>query len=206
MDAVKAEVISQIRELNVLLIQSKLHVGRSKLAQHFRGNEETADFRSMHGQGRLLSILGLHPEGSQTNARDLSFMLGMSKQLVIDLLARLEQKGLIVRKQPVDGSSAPIITLTEKGREAAEHVRNPEVGGSEILDCLNEEELAQFSRYLERIIENAEAKCSNDEFAERRKAMQEFFSVVHFGSEDDELHIHEPNHGVGRSVSRGGQQ
>lgn len=187
MDAMKTEVINEIRELNALLIQAKLHVGRAKLAQHLHGGDDLAsDLPSFHGQGRLLSILGLHPDRSEASPRDLSFMLGMSKQMVIDLLAKLEQKGLIVRKQPEGETGSQVITLTEKGREAADHVRNPEVGGTELLDCLSRDELEQFNEYLTRIIANAESKCANDEFAERRKCMQEFFSLVHHSVPDEE--------------------
>lgn len=45
MDATKAEIINQIRELNALLIQAKLHVGRSKLAHHFHRDELDSDIR-----------------------------------------------------------------------------------------------------------------------------------------------------------------
>ncbi len=207
MDAVKTEVINQIRELNALLIQAKLHVGRTKLAQHLHGGEDFAsELPSFHGQGRLLSILGLHPDRSETSPRDLSFMLGMSKQVVIDLLAKLEQKGLIVRKQSESDSNSQVIALTEKGREAADHVRNPEVGGTELLDCLSAEELEQFNSYLTRIIENAESKCANDEFAERRKAMQEFFSLVHHSVPDEEDVAETAGASVRRAGSEGGSR
>ncbi len=207
MDAVKTEVINQIRELNALLIQAKLHVGRTKLAQHLHGGEDFAsELPSFHGQGRLLSILGLHPDRSETSPRDLSFMLGMSKQVVIDLLAKLEQKGLIVRKQSESDSNSQVIALTEKGREAADHVRNPEVGGTELLDCLSAEELEQFNSYLTRIIENAESKCANDEFAERRKAMQEFFSLVHHSVPDEEDMTETAGASVRRAGSEGGSR
>ncbi len=208
MDAMKTEVINQIRELNALLIQAKLHVGRTKLAQHLHGGGEdfTSELPSFHGQGRLLSILGLHPDRSETSPRDLSFMLGMSKQVVIDLLAKLEQKGLIVRKQADEQTGTQVIALTEKGREAADHVRNPEVGGTELLDCLSPEELEQFNSYLNRIIENAESKCANDEFAERRKAMQEFFSLVHHSVPDEEGVVENNSTSVRRVGSEGGNR
>ena len=49
MDATKAEIINQIRELNALLIQAKLHVGRSKLAHHFHRGELDSDIPELHG-------------------------------------------------------------------------------------------------------------------------------------------------------------
>ena len=87
MDATKAEIINQIRELNALLIQAKLHVGRSKLAHHFHRDELDSDMPGLHGQGRLLGILGLNPGTSETTSRDLGYILGMSRQAVTVLHA-----------------------------------------------------------------------------------------------------------------------
>ncbi len=206
MEPNKAEVIDQIRELNMLLIQSKLHVGRSRLMQGrlagrvgdngdhtlAAGAEERpagsddslcpADMRALHGQGRLLGVLGLRPE---MNQRDLGYLLGMSRQAVGELLAKLEQKGFVSRKASDQDRRTLVVRLTDQGKQAAQRMREGIESSGDILDCLNEQELAQFSGYLTRIIHNAESSTAvGDEFAERRKAMREFLSLSHQTPDD----------------------
>ena len=102
MDATKAEVINQIRELNALLIQAKLHVGRSKLAHHFHRDELDSDMPGLHGQGRLLGILGLNPGTSETTPRDLGYILGK-----YDLWSRFEPEtqGVMIAYASVYGNT-----------------------------------------------------------------------------------------------------
>lgn len=223
MEPNKAEVIDQIRELNMLLIQSKLHVFRTHFSQgriagrvgdhgertlpaegtldvlaatrvsrtsqpeqqapctqEQRAAEELDDLPAYHGQNRLLSVLGLHPDASEVTQRDLGYILGMSRQAVGELLSKLEAKGFVTRRASDEDKRTMVVSLTDKGRQAAEHVREFADSGSDVLSCLSPEELAQFSGYLQRIIDNAESKADcGDEFAERRKAMREFLSLNH---------------------------
>lgn len=204
MEPSKAEVIDQIRELNMLLIQSKLHVFRTHFNQGRiagrvgdRGERtlpaeaaaaadmpgaagELDDLPAYHGQNRLLSVLGLHPGAASVTQRDLGYILGMSRQAVGELLAKLEQKGFVTRRASETDKRTMVVALTDKGREAAAHVREFADSGGDVLSCLSPEELAQFSGYLQRIIDNAESKADcGDEFAERRKAMREFLSLSH---------------------------
>ena len=203
MDATKAEIINQIRELNALLIQAKLHVGRSKLAHHFHRGELDSDIPELHGQGRLLGILGLNPGTSETTPRDLGYILGMSRQAVTDLLSKLEARGLIARKPSPSGAGQVSVSLTRKGREALNRMRDDDDGMPDVLDCLNEQELAQFDEYLQRIIQNAESKSSNDEFAERRRAMHEFFNLTHPDTPEEEIPLRTSHVQVERTIAEG---
>lgn len=203
MEATKAEIINQIRELNVLLIQAKLHVGRSKLAHHFHKDDCDTDIPAFHSQGRLLSILGLNPGTSQTTARDLGYILGMSRQTIADLLKKLELKGLIERKMSEQGHDGVAVSLTEKGRQTVRNMQDDQDGAPDMLDCLNEDELAQFDSYLRRIIANAEGKYANDEFAERRRAMHEFFSLTHPDAPEEDLASHGTHVQVERTIMEG---
>ena len=203
MDATKAEIINQIRELNALLIQAKLHVGRSKLAHHFHRGELDSDIPELHGQGRLLGILGLNPGTSETTPRDLGYILGMSRQAVTDLLSKLEARGLIARKPSPSGAGQVSVSLTRKGREALNRMRDDDDGMPDVLDCLNEQELAQFDEYLQRIIQNAESKSSNDEFAERRRAMHEFFNLTHSDTPEEEIPMRTSHVQVERTIAEG---
>ena len=203
MDATKAEIINQIRELNALLIQAKLHVGRSKLAHHFHRGELDSDIPELHGQGRLLGILNLNPGTSETTPRDLGYILGMSRQAVTDLLSKLEARGLIARKPSPSGAGQVSVSLTRKGREALNRMRDDDDGMPDVLDCLNEQELAQFDEYLQRIIQNAESKSSNDEFAERRRAMHEFFNLTHPDTPEEDIPMRTSHVQVERTIAEG---
>ena len=72
-----------------------------------------------------------------------------------------------------------------------------------MLDCLNEQELAQFDEYLQRIIQNAESKSSNDEFAERRRAMHEFFNLTHPDAPEEEIPMRTSHVQVERTIAEG---
>ena len=190
MPAASTKVLDQIRELNLLLIRSKLQIERTAQQQGASPNPTTVDaahaapkaerttqpdVSAFCGQGRILTILGLKPAISQ---KDLIYMLGTSRQAMSELLARLEHKGYIRRDPSATDKRMVTIRLTEAGRQAARQVRRIHHDmGADLLDCLSEAELAQFSEYLKRIIDSAEKKLANDEFAERRRAMREFLSL-----------------------------
>ena len=138
---------------------------------------------TFHGQGRLLAILGLKPEISQ---KDLVYMLGMSRQAVGELLSKLEQKGYVEREPSEKDRRTMVVRLTDQGRAAARHLRERADEDAQLLDCLNERELADFSGYLQRIIDAAEARLPEDEFSERLRAMKEFMALNRAGEEEVE--------------------
>lgn len=201
MDTDKSRVVEQIRELNMLVLHSKTQVVRAHLEQACEAvptracradaREEEGgpaerdaheavhgnganDLSTFHGQGRLLSLLGLKPVISQ---KDLSYVLGMSRQAVGELLSKLEAKGLIEREPSGQDRRTMTVSLTEEGKRVAMSVHEQAEAGTDMLDCLTEDELAQFSEYLQRIINAAEAAAPDDEFTERRRAMREFMAL-----------------------------
>jgi len=118
------------------------------------------------GQGRVLALLKLKPEITQ---RELTFLLGMSRQSSAELLNKLERQGLIVREPLLDDRRVMNVRLTEAG-EAAEQANHPV--SDDVLGCLDDDEVVQLSDYLGRIIEQLEAGLG-DNFDERRQALQE---------------------------------
>lgn len=123
------------------------------------------------GQGRVLAILKIKPEISQ---RDLTYLLGMSKQSIAELLTKLEKNGCITRYPSEDDKRVMIVKLTEEGEKAAAEIDDSEPESTKILDCLNEEELQNFSEYLERIIKCCEEQFPEEDFERRHRAMEEF--------------------------------
>jgi DNA-binding MarR family transcriptional regulator len=116
---------------------------------HRKGAAMHSPFR---GQGRILSLLKMEPEMSQ---KKLSFLLGTRPQSIGELLAKLEQNGLIVRKPSEEDRRSMTVQLTEKGKEEAvseESLHEYEKKADEVFNCLTEEEQNNLKSYLERVI------------------------------------------------------
>lgn len=123
------------------------------------------------GQGRVLALLQLKPETTQ---KDLTFLLGMSRQATAELLSKLEKQGLIEREPSADDKRVVVVRLTEAGTAAEQATERPPHGTPELLDVLDDDEVAQLSGYLARILERAEHEWAG-EFGERREAFEEFW-------------------------------
>lgn len=174
MNQIKTTVYEQLRQLQMLMHREAInHHGR---------------MRNPHrGQGRVLAILKLKPEISQ---KELTYLLNMSKQSVAELIGKLDRNGYITRRPSEEDKRIMIIKLTDKGRNAvSEEEAAPE--STEMLDCLNEEELEAFSEYLGRMIKQYEGQFPNEDFEGRRRMIEEFMS------------FHGGEHGFGHGVDRG---
>ncbi|MDD2214784.1 MAG: MarR family transcriptional regulator [Oscillospiraceae bacterium] len=139
-------------------------------------------FSPRRGQGRILAILRLKPEISQ---KELTYLLNMSKQAVAELIAKLEKNGLLTRTPSDSDKRSLTIRLTEAGQSAAEQVEERLQSNTQVLDCLNEEELATFSGYLQRLIQQYEAFFPEEDYEARREEMARF------------VHLHGPGRGPG---------
>ena len=120
----------------------------------FQGLQDHSAYR---GRGRVLSILKERPEISR---KELEGQLNISRQALNELLGKLEKGGLVVRTPSETDRRVMMIRLTEKGRVAAvesDEGIHPLTG---LLSCLNEEEKASFSDYLDRIL-NAQNGSAN---------------------------------------------
>ena len=115
----------------------------------------------MRGQGRVLSILKMQSTISQ---KQLSYLLDMRQQSLSELLAKLEKSGFIDRAPSEDDRRAAIITLTEKGRAAADGPENPADEGVGLFDALTEEERAQLAPLLDKVIAALEAEVGEPDF------------------------------------------
>lgn len=163
MSEIKTTITEQLQQLQTLMHRISFHsfMGSGRVHNPHRG------------QGRVLAILKMKPEISQ---RDLTYLLGMSKQSIAQLLDKLEKSGYITREPSEEDKRISIIKLTEEGRKAAAGPDDETLETAKILDCLNNEELVAFSDYLGRIIKRYEEQFPDEDFEERRKAMEDFMS------------------------------
>jgi DNA-binding MarR family transcriptional regulator len=119
--------------------------------------EQTQNFSEFGGQGRVLKMLQTQPEISQ---KELTQMLGMSKQAAAKLVEKLDNGGYITRAPSEADGRTYNITLTAKGAAAALKMENDrrDLG----LDCLSDSELDTLTGLHERIIEHFAEVLKND--------------------------------------------
>lgn len=103
------------------------------------------------GQNRILGILSENPEISQ---RALQEQLGIEPGSMSEILAKLEEKGFLVKEKDENDRRRMIIRLTEAGRAAAEAEKSE--GGKpcaeEIFSSLTAEEQEQLKEMLRKLL------------------------------------------------------
>lgn len=177
MNEIKGTINGQLQQLQMLMHRAMFN-----------------HFGKMHnphrGQGRVLAILKLKPVISQ---KELTYLLNMSKQSVAELVTKLEKNGYITREPSEDDKRVMTIRLTEEGAKATVNTDESEPDVLKVLDCLNDDELANLSEYLGRIIGQYEEQFPDEDFEERRKYMEKFMSSYGHGFE----HWQHAGHGFG---------
>ena len=108
----------------------------------------------LRGQGRVLALLAVKPETTQ---RELSFVLDMRQQSLSELLAKLEEKGFVTREKSAEDGRVTVVKLTEEGAAAAP-TANDMGNQVDALDCLSDEERAQFEELIGKVTTSLEEK------------------------------------------------
>ncbi len=138
-------MIKDYHELMGLFMQA------GAIMDHYMQQNRRGAFAGPHmGQGRVMALLNLAPEMSQ---KELVYLLGISKQALGELLAKLENCEYIERHPSDDDRRVMMVTLTEKGKQAAEEMNQDEGSPEEIFACLTEEEQDNLKNYLERLVD-----------------------------------------------------
>ena len=168
MSEIKGTISEQLQHLEMLLhrmtFRGYIRSGGKVMPSPYRG------------QGRVLAALKMRPEISQ---KELAYLLGMSKQSLAELLGKLDKGGYIIREPSESDRRSITIRLLDKGMEAAEDMDDTKAETFRALDCLNDEELNQFSSYLDRIIRECEEYFPGEGYEERRKKLENFMSHRH---------------------------
>ena len=110
----------------------------------------------LRGQGRVLALLAVKPETTQ---RELSYVLDMRQQSLSELLAKLEEKGFVTREKSAEDGRVTVVKLTEAGAAAAPSANDM---GNQVdaLDCLDDEERAQFEELIGKVTASLEEKLT----------------------------------------------
>lgn len=123
------------------------------------------------GKGWVLALLNIKPE---INQKELTCLLNMSKQAAEELINELEKSGYIMREPSVEDKQVMTIRLTEEGAKATSNVDDITSRIFKVFDCLNDDEQAMFSEFLERIIKRQAEQFSNENFEPCRQMMKDF--------------------------------
>jgi len=119
------------------------------LLQRYKAQNQSAFADKSQGQGRVLAVLRMN---EALLSKDLAYILGIRQQSLNELLKKLEKNGLVERIPSEKDGRVLLVKLTAKGKEIPKDDRDY----SKLFKGLDEEDLAQFSRYLDQLILNLE--------------------------------------------------
>lgn len=149
---------------------NKINTLHILLMRAFQQDAQSGRHDASRGQGRVLALLALKPEISQ---KELTYLLGVSRQAMAELLAKLERAGFITRAASPDDPRAKIVHLTEDGAKEASQRKQSEDSDS-IFACLTDEEQDTLRALLDKLIARAEENFPGIDFDARRQYMQAF--------------------------------
>lgn len=111
------------------------------------------------GQGRVLRLLSMRSPVAQ---KELAYVLGIRSQSLAELLAKLEEKGLISREPNPADRRTSIVTLTDAGRAEA----LAQAGAEEFdpFSSLSPAERSDLASLLDKLIAAAESQLPAGEF------------------------------------------
>lgn len=98
---------------------------------------------------RALSLIGLQEGITQ---KDLAYLLGIRPQSAGEMLAKLEEYGLVERRKSETDARAIQLYLTEDGRTHAQEIdRMRAVVAEDVFSVLTDEEKEQLGSILEKL-------------------------------------------------------
>lgn len=104
------------------------------------------------GKGSQKRILMLLLESGRITQRELTEMLGLQPGSVSEVIAKLENAGLVVRTSSTEDRRTADIVLSEEGkRQAMEACAQRGIRNAQMFSCLSEEEKTQLLSLLEKI-------------------------------------------------------
>lgn len=147
------------------------------------------------GQGRVIALLKIQPEIA---TKDMAYLLGIKQQSLNELIKKLEKKGYVERKPSEADKRVMIVHLTEEGKK----VEQKEEEYEEIFNCLSNEELEQFSSYIDRILNSLEQLVGNPLDEDAYRWIEKI--QTHMGKEQFEKVVNQNGFGGMPFAMRGG--
>lgn len=128
-----------------------LAAGRTAYGRAIRANLQAAGFGDMPRQGSRI-VGGIARNG--LNLTDVSEVLGVSKQAASQLVDTLVVRGYVERVPHPDDRRRMTVALTDRGRSAAQEIRDAvESVDAELTGRVGEPEVAVARRVLGQLVE-----------------------------------------------------
>jgi DNA-binding MarR family transcriptional regulator len=149
-------------------------MGQQRRGSHREGFVPHGQLDPTRGRGRIIAMLKIK---DGLSAKELSHVLGIRVSSLNETLSKMEKDGLIVREPSEADKRVLLIYLTDEGREV-------EVGESEELDILagfSDDEIDQLSKFISRMVSNAESGLDKDvvkDLREEWEARERLFSSM----------------------------
>lgn len=113
-----------------------------------------------HGQGRVLAELR---HVAEATAGELAAKLGVSRQALAQLLAKLERRGLVERAPSPKDRRSLVVRLTASGRRAQQDAEHTKGSLESPLRVLDDQEVERFADYLGLVLDELDAESGPDE-------------------------------------------
>lgn len=108
-------------------------------------------WNTFKGQGKILSILAYHyPNHKAMSQKGLQKHMQITSSSLGEQLTKLEEQGLIIRKQNPDDKRGMLVSITNQGLEAYDAMNNSETR-FELLEDLNPEDKTTLKNILEKL-------------------------------------------------------
>lgn len=127
-------------------------VNRQIRREIFRNESEDQKNSLSPGQERLLRVLNRHSGKSQ---KELAEMIRVRPSSLSEVLKKLEEKSLLIKKQDENDRRFNAYFLTTEGKELAEQlIVQRKNKGAEFFDVLTLEEQENLGQILEKLSQN----------------------------------------------------
>lgn len=118
------------------------------------------------GQGRVLLLLEMQ---ESINQKDLAFLLDIRPQSLGELLSKMEASELIVRTASEEDKRVMVVSITDKGRETAQKLKDEKENKSVWLDCLSADDKVTLSKLFQKMIDSMNETVESDEFKDNEE-------------------------------------
>jgi len=143
-------------KVSTKILSSFIRLSRLVHRESHKHAHDMHDHRMHRGQGHLLSVIA---ENAGAKQSELAEILDMRPSSMTEMLVKLEQSGLIERRQDENDQRVMRIFLAEKGEKALKASKAAILEmSSALFGSLTEEEQTQFLGIMEKLTANLEEK------------------------------------------------
>ncbi len=139
--------ITDKKEMNT---DERLAVRIDRLSMLIRRARTGVEPKRALSQERVLKLL--NTSGNLTIS-DIAFLTGIRPQSAGEIVAKLEEKGLLVKSPDENDKRSATVSLTQEGKDATAEIEKGNDAGESLFSSLSEEEKQQFISLSDKAID-----------------------------------------------------